>query len=73
MINRIFCLNDWEEALIQSFRPRSRAVKTFQVLVLIFVLTLSVAYAGEAEVLKVKVKRTGDNVYYFDVTVTHKD
>ena len=48
-------------------------MKTFQVLLLFFGLTLSVAYAGEADVLKVEVKRSGDNVYYFDVTVTHKD
>jgi hypothetical protein len=59
--------------MIQSFRPRSRAVKTFQVLVLFFVLSCNVVYAGEADVLQVKVKRTGDNVYYFDVTVIHKD
>jgi hypothetical protein len=71
--NRIFCLNDWEEVLIPSFRPRSQAVKTFQVLVLIFLLSCNVAYAGEVDVLQVKVKRSGDTVYYFDVTVTHKD
>ncbi|MBE9534085.1 MAG: hypothetical protein IMF03_03725 [Proteobacteria bacterium] len=48
-------------------------MKSFQVLVLFFVLSCNVVYAGEADVLQVKVKRTGDNVYYFDVTVTHKD
>ena len=48
-------------------------MKTFQVLVLIFVLSCNVASAGEVDVLQVKVKRSGDNVYYFDVTVTHKD
>ncbi|PNV85697.1 MAG: hypothetical protein C0610_10450 [Desulfobacteraceae bacterium] len=48
-------------------------MKTFQLLVLIFVLSCNLVYAEEAEVLKVEVKRSGDNVYYFDVTVTHKD
>ena len=48
-------------------------MKTFQLLVLSFVLSCHLVSAGEAEVLKVEVKRSGDNVYYFDVTVTHKD
>jgi hypothetical protein len=48
-------------------------VKTFLVLVLFFVLFYNVASAGEVDVLKVEVKRSGDNVYYFDVTVTHND
>jgi hypothetical protein len=73
LIKTIFCLNDWEEALIQSCRPRSRAVKTFQVLVLIFLLSCNLVSAGEVDVLQVKVKRSGDNIYSFDVTVTHND
>jgi hypothetical protein len=48
-------------------------MKTFQVLVLFFVLFYNVASAGEVDVLKVKVKRSGDHIYYFDVTVTHTD
>ena len=48
-------------------------MKTFQVLVLIFLLSGNVAYAGEVDVLQVEAKRSGDNVYYFGVTVTHKD
>ena len=40
---------------------------------LIFLLSCSVAYADEVDVLQVKVKSSGDNVYYFEVTVTHKD
>ena len=48
-------------------------VKTFQVLVLIYLFSCNVAYAGEVDVLQVKVKRSGDRVYSFDVTVTHKD
>ena len=72
-INRIFFLNDWNEALIKSFNPRSQKVKTFRVLVLIFLLSGNVASAGEVDVLQVKVKRSGDNVYHFEVTVTHKD
>ena len=48
-------------------------MKTFQLLLLIFLLSGNVASAGEVDVLQVKVKRSGDNVYYFEVTVTHKD
>ena len=48
-------------------------MKAFQVLLLIFLLSGNVASAGEVEVLQVKVKRSGNNVYYFEVTVTHKD
>ena len=48
-------------------------MKTFQVLALIFLLSGNAAYAGEVDVLQVEVKRSGDNVYHFDVTVTHKD
>jgi hypothetical protein len=48
-------------------------VKTFQVLVLIFLLSCNLVSAGEVDVLQVKVKRSGDNVYSFDVTVTHND
>ena len=48
-------------------------MKTFQVLVLIFLFSCAVTYAGEVDVLQVKVNRRGDNVYDFDVTVTHRD
>ena len=48
-------------------------MKPFQVLVLIFLLSCNLALAGEVDVLQVKVKRSGDNVYHFEVTVTHKD
>ena len=47
--------------------------KTFQVLVLIYLLSCNVAFAGEVDVLQVKAKRSGDNIYDFDVTVTHQD
>jgi hypothetical protein len=45
----------------------------FQVLVLVFLLSCNAASAGEVEILQVKAKRTGDNVYHFNVTVSHKD
>ena len=48
-------------------------MKTFQLLLLIFLVSGNLASAGEVDVLQVKVKRSGDNVYYFEVTVTHKD
>jgi hypothetical protein len=31
------------------------------------------AYAGEADVIEVKVQRISDNIYNFDVTVSHTD
>jgi hypothetical protein len=34
---------------------------------------LGVANAGEADVLRVKVKQTGASVYRFEVTLSHKD
>ena len=40
---------------------------------IILVLALSTLYAGQADVLKVEVKRTGDNTFHFDVAVRHND
>lgn len=48
-------------------------MKTFQILLLIYLLQCGAAYAGEVKVLQVTVKRSGDRVYSFHVTVTHKD
>jgi hypothetical protein len=36
-------------------------------------LTASVAYAGEADVIDVKARPAGDGLYSFDVTVRHTD
>lgn len=36
-------------------------------------VTPAIALAGEADVVDVKVKATGDRVYRFDVTVAHAD
>ena len=40
---------------------------------LALLLTISAAYAGEADVVDVKVTAAGDNTYRFDVTVSHAD
>jgi hypothetical protein len=44
------------------------------VMLLISLLGLStVAWAGEADVVEVDIKQTGENTYYFKVTVRHAD
>ena len=41
---------------------------------LLFLLTFAVvSYAGEADVIGVEVKKTGDHTYTFNVTVSHTD
>ena len=42
-------------------------------LAVLIVVNLSGAYAGEADVLKVEVRRSEANTYRFSVTVSHKD
>lgn len=42
-------------------------------LLLGFLLLASVTYAGEADVIAVKVKNEGNNKYTFSVTVLHED
>lgn len=41
--------------------------------VLVALACATVSYAGEADVIGVKVKKIGDNTYQFDVTVLHHD
>ncbi len=48
-------------------------MRLFQALALILLVSVNIARAGEAQVVDVKVRRTGDNVYQFDVTVRHSD
>ena len=44
------------------------------VMLLISLLSLStVLWAGEADVVEVDIKQTGENTYYFKVTVRHAD
>jgi hypothetical protein len=43
------------------------------VLIAVLLLPLNIVYAGEADVVDVEVKRTGENIYYFSVTVRHSD
>ena len=40
---------------------------------LLSILVINTVGAGEADVLKVEVERTGDNSFHFDVTVLHND
>ena len=48
-------------------------MKFSYILLLVFLFSASVAFAGEAEVTAVDVKNEGDNKYSFDVTVLHED
>ena len=43
------------------------------VLIAVLLLPLNIVYAGEADVVAVEAKRTGENTYYFSVTVSHSD
>ncbi|NIO04075.1 MAG: hypothetical protein GTN74_05515 [Proteobacteria bacterium] len=40
---------------------------------MLLLLSIGMAYGGEADVLRVEVNLTGENIYHFDVTVLHKD
>jgi hypothetical protein len=48
-------------------------MKIFVLCVLLLLFPLMAAYAGEADVIKAKVKKLGDGTYRFDVTVSHSD
>lgn len=48
-------------------------MKNFIVSILLLFLPLTLAYAGEADVIKVEVKMKDNNIYNFDVTVSHQD
>lgn len=44
----------------------------FATLVFVY-LAANLSFAGEADIVNVEVKKTGNNVYRFDVTVRHAD
>lgn len=48
-------------------------MKAIPLVIIILLLTSSTVYAGQADVLKVEVERTGENTFHFDVTVGHND
>ncbi|MEW8505832.1 MAG: hypothetical protein AB2598_03960 [Candidatus Thiodiazotropha sp.] len=58
-------------------QKKKRTVPTVQmiltVLVLISFALATVAYAGEADVVKVSVRKKAENLYDFGVTVLHRD
>jgi hypothetical protein len=50
------------------------SAKKYNVLVITCVLLISIsAYAGEADVINVDIKKTGDHTYFVKVTVRHAD
>jgi len=48
-------------------------MKTYVISVLLLLLPLVVAHAGEADVITVEVTKPGDSTYQFDVKVSHND
>ncbi len=48
-------------------------MKVITILVILSMLVINTVCAGEADVLTVDVERTGDNTFYFEVTVVHSD
>jgi hypothetical protein len=48
-------------------------MKFSEILFTCMLLTATVAYAGEADVIEVKVRPAGEGLYSFDVTVRHTD
>jgi hypothetical protein len=50
-------------------------MNTWTLIVVLFLSLIvpSVILAGEADVIAVDVRKSGDNLYHFDVTVTHVD
>jgi hypothetical protein len=48
-------------------------MKLFRFLVIFLFFSLKFAYAGEADVIKVEIKKIGADIYNFSVRVSHKD
>lgn len=48
-------------------------MQIYRLVLIVAVLAASVVYAGEADVVDVSVKQTGENVFSFSVTVRHQD
>ncbi len=44
-----------------------------KIVLIVAILAATAAYAGEADVVDVKTKQTGENIFYFSVTVRHND
>jgi hypothetical protein len=48
-------------------------MRTYVAFVLLLLLPLMAAHAGEADVIEVEVVKLGDGAYRFDVTLSHND
>jgi len=48
-------------------------MKTYVLFALLLLFPLMTVYAGEADVIKVKVVKLGNGAYQFDVTLSHND
>jgi hypothetical protein len=55
--------------MLQEITMRNSAIKCL----LLFFVTYSSTYAGEADVVNVEVRKRGSNLYDFSVTVQHQD
>ncbi|GMT49809.1 MAG: hypothetical protein IEMM0008_1348 [bacterium] len=48
-------------------------MKKLMAFIIVLIITSAVAFAGEVDVVKVNVKKTGDHTYRFSVTLRHDD
>ncbi len=58
---------------LNKFKVRSSLLKLAIFLFTSLLMLTTAAYAGEADVIEVDIKKTADNIYFFKVTVRHAD
>jgi hypothetical protein len=58
---------------IKNFKIRSSIIKLSNVIFTSLLILTTAVWAGEADVVEVDIKKTGDGAYFFKVTVKHAD
>ena len=58
---------------INNFKIRSSIIKLSNVIFTSLLILTTAVWAGEADVVEVDIKKTGDGAYFFKVTVKHAD
>ena len=66
-------MEPWIMWFLSKLTIRSSIMKLTNILFTSLFIIATAAYAGEADVIKVDVKRTGGDTYFFKVTVRHED
>jgi len=66
-------MEPWIMWFLSKLTIRSSIMKLSNILFTSLFIITTAAYAGEADVIKVDVKRTGGDTYFFKVTVRHED